>query len=141
MKPIKIQVVKVGASLMIPIPKSIAEMMGWERDDILEIPFHEIKTAPKTEESIVTSPEPTGKEMVIVKIGHHEQKPVYQKDVIDILENPIADLLNYRTAYLIWKGKRYGIKNVCKKLFGFTDFNTIEGEKYLKELGFPTFRE
>lgn len=141
MQNIKIQVKKVGGSLMIPIPKSIAELMDWKEGDSLSVPFHEVAKVSKSEESIATEPDITGKESVTVKIGKHEPKLISQKDVITILENPTPEFNIYRTVYITWKGKRFGVKNVCKKLFGFDNFNTVQGEKYLRELGFPTFRE
>ena len=142
MKSLKTQVKKVGGSLMIPIPPPVAEMMGWKEGDFLKIPFHEFTKEPEKEVPMVNKPESTGKESVTVKIGIHEPKEISQDDVMNLLNepNPQPELKIYRTAYIIWNGKHFGVKNVCKKLFGFENFNTIQGEKYLKELGFPTFR-
>jgi len=143
MKSLSIQVKKVGGSLMIPIPLPIAELMDWEEGDFIKVPFHEIEKEPKRKVPKVTEPESTGKESVTVEIGTHEPKEISQTDVIKILDdlNPSPELKIYRTAYIVWKGKHFGVKNVCKHLFGFNDFNTVQGEKYLRELGFPTFRK
>ncbi|MDP3103064.1 MAG: hypothetical protein Q8M95_00475 [Candidatus Methanoperedens sp.] len=140
MKKIKIQIKKIGGSLMAPIPKSIAELMDWNEGDIIEIPFHEIIKVSESTEPGITAPKADGKDTVIVKIGKHTEKTVTQQDVINVLDNPTPDLNIYRTAFIIWKGKRFGVKNLCKILFDFEDFNTVQGEKYLQELGFPTFR-
>jgi hypothetical protein len=141
MNKITVELKKVGGSLMLPIPKSIAELFSWNVGDSLQVPFHEFVKVQKGIDSIVSLPEVTGKEFVTVKIGTHEPLKVSQKEVIKILEKPTPDLNIYRTAYITWGGKRFGVKNLCKKLFGFEDFNTVQGEKYLRELGFPTFRE
>jgi antitoxin component of MazEF toxin-antitoxin module len=143
MKSLSIQVKKVGGSLMIPIPLSIAELMDWVEGDFIKVPFHEFEKEPKRKIPNVTEPESTGKESVTVKIGTHEPKEISQADVIKILDDPkpSPELKIYRTAYIEWNGKQFGVKNVCKQLFGFDDFNTIQGDKYLRELGFPTFRK
>lgn len=135
MKNIKIQIQKIGHELMIKIPEAISEMMDWNEGDILEIPFHEFVKVP-TEAAI----NQTGNEEVIVRVGNHPDKIITRQDVIQKLENPKPEYNVYRTAYLLWKGKHYGIKNICKDLFGFDDFNTVTGETYLKKLGFSTFR-
>lgn len=135
MKNIKIQIQKIGSELMIKIPEAISEMMDWNEGDILEIPFHEFVKAP-TEAAI----NQTGNEEVIVRVGNHPEKIITRQDVIKKLENPKPEYNVYRTAYLLWKGKRYGIKNICKDLFGFDNFNTVTGEAYLRKLGFSTFR-
>lgn len=143
MKSLSIQVKKVGGSLMFPIPLSIAELMDWNEGDYIKVPFHEFEKEPKQKVPKVTEPELTGKESVTVKIGTHEPKEISQADVIKILDdiNPSPELKMYRTAYIVWNEKHFGVKNVCKQLFGFDDFNTVQGEKYLRELGFPTFRK
>ncbi|VVB91613.1 Uncharacterised protein [uncultured archaeon] len=140
MKKIKINLKRTNGTLMIPVPDPVGEMMGWDDGDLLEVAFHEINKIPVKEE-LVVSPEATGKKEVIVKFGTHEPKSVKQSDVIEILENPTPDLNIYRTTYFKWKGKKYGVKNVCKKLFGHNEFNTQTGAKYLQDLGFPTFHE
>ena len=142
MKSLSIQVKKVGGSLMISIPLPIAELMDWKEGDFIRVPFHEFVKQPKREVPIVTEPESTGKESVTVKIGTHEPIVISQEDVIRTLSspNPSPELKIYRTAYIVWNGEHFGLKNVCKQLFGFNDFNTVQGEKYLRELGFPTFR-
>lgn len=143
MQSLNIQVKKVGGSLMIPIPLPIAELWDWEEGDFLKVPFHKFEKLPNRKVPNVTETESTGKERVTVKIGTHDPKEISQADVIEILNdpNPSPELKIYRTAYIIWNEKHFGVKNVCKQLFGFDDFNTIQGEKYLKELGFPTFRK
>ena len=143
MKSIKIQVKKVGGSFMLPIPKSIAELMDWSEGDYLNVPFHDFIKVTENEMPIVNTPEPSGKESVTVHIGANKPKQISQNDVIKILNdpNPKPKLKMYRTAYILWDGKRFGVKNICKELFGFEDFNTVQGEKYLNELGFQTFRE
>lgn len=141
MEKLKVKIKKhPSAGLMIPIPKSIAALMSWYEGDTLAVAFHEIDKVSE-ERPFITKPESTGADIVTVKIGTHEPFQISQKDVIDILESSAEELKIYRTAYLTWKGKNFGVKNVCKKVFDFDDFNTIQGEKYLKELGFPTFRK
>ncbi len=135
MKNIKIKIQKIGGELIIKIPEAISEMMDWNEGDILEIPFHEFVKVP-TEATI----NQTGNEEVIVRVGNNPEKIITRQDVIQKLENPKPEYNVYRTAYLLWKGKSYGIKNICKDLFGFDDFNTVTGEAYLRKLGFSTFR-
>ncbi len=135
MKNIKIKIQKIDNDLIIKIPEAISEMMDWGEGDTLEIPFHEIAKVP-TE----ATANQTGDKEIIVRIGNHPDKIITREDVIQKLENPKSEYNVYRTAYILWKGKRYGIKNLCKDLFGFKDFNTITGEGYLKKLGFSTFR-
>ncbi len=137
MKSIKIQIQKLGNDLMIKIPDVISEMMDWRENDMLEVPFHEFTKVPNNPESTTNL---TGNEEIIVKIGNHPERLITRQDVIQKLENPKLDYNIYRTAYLIWKNKRFGVKSVCKDLFGFNDFNTVTGEAYLRKLGFSTFR-
>lgn len=145
MKKVSVQIERIRGNLTIPIPDAIAEMMDWQEGDTLEIPFHEISKQ-KTERMAAAGEmeeeyKPEGKEEVIVEIKTYEPKKITQKDVIRILDNPTPEMKNYRTSYVSWKGERYGIKKVCAELFGFNDFNTIQGEKYLNELGFRTGRD
>ena len=135
MKSIKIQIQKNGGDLMMKIPEAISEMMDWNEGDLLEIPFHEIIKVPTEVTTNIT-----GEEEVTVKIKNNPEKTITREDVIQKLENPKPEYNIYRTAYTVWKGKRFGVKNVCKDLFGFNDFNTVTGEAYLKKLGFSTFR-
>lgn len=135
MKNIKTQIQKNGNDLTIKIPEAISELMDWNEGDILEVPFHEFVKLPTDATTNLT-----GDEEIIVRIGNNPEKVITRQDVIQKLENPKPVYNIYRTAYLIWKGKRFGVKNVCKDLFGFNDFNTVTGEAYLKKLGFSTFR-
>lgn len=139
MKKISVQIQEVNGTLMVPIPEAVAEMMDLDEDIFVKVPFHEFETVME-EEDYISEPQEDGKKEVTVKIKTNTTI-VTQKDVIDLLNSPTPDLKVYRTAYISWKGERYGIKNVCKKLFGFNDFNTIQGESYLNELGFVTGRE
>ena len=102
--------------------------MGWADGDLLEVAFHEINKIPIKKEWIA-SPEPTGKKTILVKIRAHEQKKVTQDDVIALLDKPRPEMSIYRTTYLKWKGEKYGVKNICKILFGHDDFNTETGDK------------
>lgn len=135
MKSIKIQIQKNGNDLIIKIPEAISEMMDWNEGDILEMPFHEIVKVPTEAATNII-----GDEEVTVRIGNNPEKVITRENVIQKLENPKPEYNIYRTAYIVWKGKRFGIKNVCKDLFGFNNFNTVTGEAYLKKLGFSTFR-
>lgn len=140
MEKLKVNLKEIDGTLMIPVPGSIGEFMGWDDGDLLEVAFHEINKIPVKHE-IVASPEVTGKKEVTMKIGKHEPKKVTQNDVLELLEKPTPDMSIFRTTYIKWKGKTYGVKNLCKILFGHEDFNTQTGERCLKVLGFPTFKK
>ncbi len=137
MERIRVNLTEYDEMLMIPVPRSIGELMGWNTGDILAVPFHEIEKIPI---EYVESPQETGKKEVNVKIRTHEPKKVTQSDVIELLEKPTQEMKIYRTTYIKWKGKTYGVKNICKVLLGHSDFNTQTAEKLLNVLGFPTFK-
>ena len=140
MEKLRVNLKEIDGTLMIPVPGSIGEFMGWDDGTLLEVAFHEINKIPVKQE-FVSSPEGTGKKEVIMKIREHEPKKVTQNDVIDFLENPTPEMSIYRTTYVKWKGKTYGVKNLCKLLFDHDDFNTQTGERCLKKLGFPIFKK
>ena len=79
------------------------------------------------------------KNEIEVNVGDSPLK-ITREQIIELLENPTPDLFDYRTAYIEWKGEKFGSKAVCKKLFGHGNFNTITGEHHLKRLGFPPKR-
>lgn len=136
------KITKTGGSYFISIPPMIMELMDFKEGDIVRVPFLEfekvIDQGEKKEESEVY--ELQGSKSVTVKLRDREPVTITQDDVLKILENPSRDMKKYRTAFLIWNGERYGIKKVCTELFGFNYFNTVEGEKYLNDLGFRTGR-
>jgi hypothetical protein len=139
MEELKIKLKEVDGKLMIPVPKRIGELFGWHGRDSLMVPFHEFKKIP--EEENIDSPDETGQKQVKVKIGTYEPKIVTQEQVIELLENPTPEMKIYRTTYIKWKGKTYGVKNLWKILLGHEDFNTVTAARFLKVLGFPTFKE
>ncbi|WP_422543196.1 hypothetical protein [Methanosarcina sp.] len=138
------QIKKTGGSYFIYIPPTIMELMGLQEGDTVRVPFLEFEKVAsqeeKREEGEEEGYELSGETAITVKLRNHEPVTITRDDVLKLLENPSRDMLSYRTAYLIWNGKRYGIKKVFAKLIGFNDFNTVEGEKYLKDLGFKTDR-
>jgi hypothetical protein len=140
MENLRIKLKEVDGKLMMPVPRSIGKLMGWHDGDLLSVPFHKVDRIPM-EEEYVESPEEIGQKQIKVKIGKHEPKIVKQEDVIELLENPTPDMKIYRTTYIKWKGKTYGVKNLWKELLGHEDFNTQTGERKIKALGFPTFKE
>lgn len=141
---IKVQIdndISNNNKLALPIPDAISELMGWNKGDVVEVPFHKIiKISGKTVES--KSKITSVKNKVTVKFGNYERE-ITRNDVIRILENPPKGIEKYRTAFIIHNGTRYGVKNICKELFiGLKEnFNTIQGERYLNKLGFETYRE
>ena len=140
MHELKIKLKEVDGKLMIPVPRSMGKLWGWQDGDFLMVPFHKINKIPIEEESI-ESPEKTGQKQISVKIGKHDPKIVTQEDVINRLNNPTPEMKIYRTTYVKWKGKTYGAKNLWKEILDHEDFNTVTAARFLKELGFPTFKE
>jgi len=137
------QIKRTGGSFFIYIPPTIMEMMDFKEGDIVKVPFLEFEKIGSQEEKKEVEDEEyelIGEEKVEVRLKNHDDMKITQSNVLNILNNPTLDMESYRTAYVIWNKKRYGIKKVCAKLFGFNDFNTVEGEKYLNELGFKTGR-
>ena len=120
------------------IPEAVIEMMGWSEGDNLLVPFYDI--IKKDEQNQLEKTSKYYEEEIEVKIAGHEPKKITRKQVIELLENPPHDVLVYKTAYIEYKGKKYGSKRICIRLLGHDDFNTVTGERYLSKLGFPPNR-
>ena len=120
------------------IPEAVIEMMDWSEGDNLLVPFYDI--IKKEEQNQLEKSSKYYEDEIEIRIVGHEPIKITRKQVIELLENPPHDLLVYRTAYIEYKGKKYGSKRICKRLFGHDDFNTITGERYLSKLGFPPKR-
>ncbi|MCK4365111.1 MAG: hypothetical protein KAW45_03590 [Thermoplasmatales archaeon] len=138
MKPVSIELEKINEKYYLNIPKAIVELMGWSEGDVLLIPFYEISK--KDDYARRMEIAKVYKNEIEVNIGDKPFK-ITREQVIELLENPTPDLFNYRTAFIEWEGEKFGSKAVCKKLFGQREFNTITGEHYLKQLGFPPKRK
>lgn len=145
------QIKKINGSYFARVPPAIVELLGFQDGDTVRVPFLEFEKVAsqegeegeveKIEEVIEEDDEyaPTKTE-ITVTLRNHAPVTITRDDVLKLLENPSRDMLQYRTAYVIWKERKFGIKKICAKLFGFNDFNTVEGEKYLQDLGFRTGR-
>lgn len=147
------QIKKTGGSYFIYIPPMIMELMGFQEGDSIRVPFLDFEKVANQEsgeegeeeiiEEVIEEDEdeyaPTKTE-ITVKLRNHEPVTITREDVLKLLENPSLDMIKYRTAFLIWNGRKFGIKKLFAKLIGFNDFNTAEGEKYLNKLGFRTGR-
>lgn len=135
MKPLSIKLEKIDEKYYLNVPDLIVNLMGWSEGKYLLVPFHEI-----TDKQVSSTK--TGSEKKIhyqnkVKVNlRDEEVEIKRQDIINLLDNPTQDLFIYRTAYIEWKGKKYGSKAICKKLLGRGDFTTQEGEWYLRKLGF-----
>lgn len=133
MKPVSTKLERMGEKYFLNVPNAIVELMGWSEGEYLLLPFHEFvkKDSHQRRERPIKY-----EEEVQVKLGDKTMK-LTRQDVIKILEDPIPDLYIYRTAYIEYKGERFGSKSVCKKLFGQEEkFSTSKGEWYLRKLGF-----
>lgn len=140
---------KIGDKYYISIPQVIVELLGFAEGDIVRVPFLAFEKVTDQEKPEQEKPEKQeederyelrGKTEITVKLRDHDPVTITRDDVLRLLENPEPELLKYRTAYLIWNGKRYGIKKLFATLVGYNVFNTVEGEKYLQDLGFRTDR-
>lgn len=138
MENLKLRIKEFDDKMYIPIPKPISRLFGWKTGDLLSVPLHQFSKI--EEKDYVTSPDETGEKQVKVKIGKHEPKIVTQEQVIELLEKPTPDMSIYRTTYIKWKGKPYGVKNLWKILLGHDDFNTVTAARYLRVLGFSTYK-
>lgn len=58
MEELKIKLKEVDGTLMIPVPRSIGKLMGWQDRDLVRVPFHKINRIPMEEN--IESPEETG---------------------------------------------------------------------------------
>jgi hypothetical protein len=134
MKPVSTKLEKIGGKYFLNIPNAIVELMGWSEGEYILVPFHELvkKDSHQQRERPIKY-----EEEVQVKLGDKPKK-LTRKAIIDLLENPKPDLYIYRTAYIEYKGERFGSKAVCKKLLDLEseEFSTAEGEWYLRKLGF-----
>lgn len=136
MKPITTKVEKIEDGYFLRIPNAVVETMGWEEGMELLVPFLDIR------QPLNFKKEESGefKEEVLTKI-RGVPKLVKRREVIELLEGPDAeDLSNFRTAYIEWKGGKYGSKAIMKHILGHGDFNTVEAEWYLGQLGFTAKR-
>ena len=138
MNPISIELKKINGKYYMSIPEAVVEMMDWSEGDNLLVPFYDIRK--KEEFNQFEKSSKYYEDEIEVKIAGHEPIKITRKQVIELLENPPHDVLVYQTAYIEYKGKKYGSKRICKRLFGHEDFNTITGERYLSKLGFPPKR-
>jgi hypothetical protein len=135
----KATVKRIGGSLMIPIPRTIIELLDIKEGDVLNIPFLDFE---KTEhEEYLKLPqfyEPIGKKEITIRVKECEPITITQKDIIEILENsdPEDEIQNFRTVFIVWNGKRYGVKKVISKIIGKNVFNTAQAANYLRKLGF-----
>lgn len=137
MKSVVIELEKINEKYYLNVPDAIVELMDWSEGDNLLIPFYEFLT--KDEYMRRMERPNVYKNEIEVNVGDTPFK-ITREQIIELLEKPTPDLFIYRTAYIEWKGEKFGSKAVCKKLFGHVDFNTITGEHYLKQLGFPPKR-
>jgi hypothetical protein len=142
-KMVRTQVKKIGGSLAFIIPKTIIEMMDFKEGDIVKVPFLEFEKVDKEEETKLEDEDykPNGKEEILVKLKRHKSLTITQDDIIKALSDATPEMEQYKSAYIVWDGKRYGLKKVFEKVLGFKDFNTIQGERIAVELGFKTGRE
>lgn len=137
MKPISIEIKKSEGRYYIDLPDAIIEMMGWSEGDFVLIPFHKIDR--KEEYERRQELQPKYKDEIQVNIGE-ESKTITRDQVLELLEHPTPDMLNYRTAYIEYDGMKFGSKAVFKRLLGHGNFNTVTAEHYLNQLGFPAKR-
>lgn len=133
MKPISAKLEKIGENYYLKVPNTIVELMDWSVEEELLVPFHNI--VQKDSSSWKKEIQKEFKNEIEINLRGATIK-ITRQEVIDLLENPSQDLYVFRTAYIEWNGEKFGSKAVCKKLFGDIDFNTVEGEWYLRQLGF-----
>lgn len=135
MKPISSKLEKIEGKYYLNVPDLIVDLMGWSEGKYLLVPFHEI-----IDEQASSIKEDSNRKIPYqnkVKVNLRDiEIEIKRKDVIDLLDSPTPDLFVYRTAYIEWKGEKFGSKAICKKLLGRGDYTTQEGEWYLKKLGF-----
>ena len=136
MKPVSTKLEKMDGGYFLNVPNAIVELMGWSEGEYILLPFHEL--VKKDSRSIQRRERPIKyEEEVQVKLGDRTTT-VTRQDVIKKLEDPILDFSIYRTAYIEYKGERFGSKAVCKEVFECENgkFSTAQGEWYLRKLGF-----
>jgi len=133
MKPITAKLEKIEGKYYLNIPEAIIEMMGWSEGEELLVPFYEITQ--KNKLSWEKELQKEFKNEIEINLRGN-QKSIKRQDIIDLLENPTEDLYKFRSAYIEWNGNKFGSKAIFKKLIGHSDFNTVEAEWYLRQLGF-----
>jgi antitoxin component of MazEF toxin-antitoxin module len=139
---VRTRIKRINKSLVVVIPSVIVEVLDLCEGDIVKIPFMDIeKVENRDNEEDLKEYSPDGLKETIVKIKNRDRLIVKQMDVIKVLNKATIDMESYRTTYVLWNGRRYGIKKVCEKVFGFIDFNTLVGERCLRELGFKVKKE
>ena len=135
MRPISTKLEKIGDKYYMNVPETIVELMGWTEGRELFVPFHEITEKSKSLAPTISDKTIVHKNKIKVNL-RNEEFEIKRQDIIDLLENPSPDLFVFKTAYIEWKGEKFGSKAICKKLFKRKDFTTQEGEWYLRKLGF-----
>jgi hypothetical protein len=139
---VKVRIKQSGNVLSINIPPTIVEMLELKQDDIVEVPFLLFnKVGEKQEEHIIHDDDyiPNGPDCII--IPWKGEKIILKKDpIIALLDNATPDLEDYRTIYLPWKGKKYGVKAISKKIVAGKNINSAQFEEWLNKMGFKTYR-
>ena len=133
MKPITIKLEKIEDKFYLNVPEAIIEMMEWSEGDQLLVPFYDISL--KTACSWQKEMQKEFKDEIEINL-RGKRKIIRREDILNLLENPTEDLSIFRTAYIEWDNKKFGSKAILKKLLGHKNFNTIEAEWYLRQLGF-----
>jgi len=134
MKPIKTELKKIRGEYFINVPEAIVEMMDWSEGEKLFVPFHEITN--KGNESWEKEIQKEFKDEIEIDLRNHQKRVVKREDIINLLNNPNPELKKYRTAYIEWNKEKFGSKAIMKEILGHGEFNTIEAEWYLRQLGF-----